>query len=117
MTSDDELYRVHNVFLGPRGFTLPWRARYSAYGLWVAFTLSALIVESRMGIGGFWPLIFTVVGAIAATMWAEEFVTYECPVRAYPRILAHEVSAPRPRTPRARTVGMSAAAVRRRPVL
>ncbi|MFF4771093.1 hypothetical protein ACFY1V_31750 [Streptomyces sp. NPDC001255] len=117
MTSDDELYRVHNVFLGPRGFTLPWRARYSAYGLCVSFALVALAVESRMGIRGLWPLLFTVAGAVAATMWAEDFITYECPVRAYPRILAHEVSAPRPRTPKGRTVAMSAAAVRRRPVL
>ena len=28
---DDEVYRVNTVWLGPRGLTFPWTARYLAY--------------------------------------------------------------------------------------
>lgn len=42
---DDEVYRVNAVWLGPRGFTLPWAARYSAYGIWLVLFLGVLLVE------------------------------------------------------------------------
>ncbi len=30
---DDEVYRINTVWLGPRGLTFPWTARYLAYGV------------------------------------------------------------------------------------
>ena len=44
---DDEVYRVDAVWLGPRGLTLPWTARYSAYGIWLV-----LFVSDAAGRGG-----------------------------------------------------------------
>ena len=41
---DDEVYRVDAVWLGPQGFTLPWSARYSAYGIWLMLFVSLVIL-------------------------------------------------------------------------
>ena len=41
---DDEVYRVDAVWLGPQGLTLPWTARYSAYGIWVVLFVGVLLV-------------------------------------------------------------------------
>ena len=40
---DDEVYRVDAVWLGPQGLTLPWTARYSAYGIWVVLFVGVLL--------------------------------------------------------------------------
>lgn len=43
---DDEVYRVDAVWLGPRGMTLPWSARYTAYGIWLVLPVGILLVEA-----------------------------------------------------------------------
>ncbi len=47
---DDEIYRVDAVWLGPPQQTLPWRARYSAYGVGLAipFLLCAALAVPGM---------------------------------------------------------------------
>ena len=45
---DDDVYRVDAVWLGPQGFTLPWAARYSAYGIWVILFVGILLVEAAL---------------------------------------------------------------------
>ena len=40
--TDDEVYRVDSVWLGPPRATFPWRARYVAYG--VGFVTSAVVL-------------------------------------------------------------------------
>ena len=45
---DDEVYRVDAVWLGPRGMTLPWSARYSAYGIWLVLFIGILAIEGLL---------------------------------------------------------------------
>ena len=49
---DDEVYRVDAVWLGPQGLTLPWTARYSAYGIWVVLFVGVLLVEAVLPMYG-----------------------------------------------------------------
>jgi hypothetical protein len=43
---DDDVYRVDAVWLGPQGLTLPWTARYTAYGIWLLMFVSILLAEA-----------------------------------------------------------------------
>jgi hypothetical protein len=64
---DDEIYRVNPVWLGPPNVTLPWRARYVAYGVWMAvflgiFTLARLVLILPLTVWvAAWSLILTTV--------------------------------------------------------
>lgn len=68
---DDEVYRVDAVWLGPRGFTLPWSARYSAYGIWLVLFVSVLLVEAvlpmRVSVPPVWELVLTILATYALT--------------------------------------------------
>jgi hypothetical protein len=68
---DDEVYRVHAVWLGPRGFTLPWAARYSAYGIWLVLFLTVLLIEGllpmRVTVPPVWELVLTILATYALT--------------------------------------------------
>src|SRR5436309_14042886 len=64
--TDDEVYRVDAVWLGPPKATFPWRARYVAWGVGILVFLLTLTVERWIGFGfGFftvaWGLVITVV--------------------------------------------------------
>jgi hypothetical protein len=64
---DDEIYRVNPVWLGPPNVTLPWRARYVAYGVWMAaflgiFTLARLVLILPLTVWVVaWSLILTTI--------------------------------------------------------
>ena len=66
---DDEVYRVDAVWLGPQGFTLPWVARYSAYGIWLTLFVAVLLFEAvtplTVGIPPMWEFVFTVLATYA----------------------------------------------------
>ena len=68
---DDEVYRVDAVWLGPQGLTLPWSARYSAYGIWLVLFVSVLLVEAvlpmRVTIPPVWELVLTILATYALT--------------------------------------------------
>ena len=63
--TDDEVYRVDSVWLGPPRATFPWRARYVSYGLGLLVMIVVMFVQRRIGIGldffsVAWALIITV---------------------------------------------------------
>ena len=68
---DDEVYRVDAVWLGPQGMTLPWSARYSAYGIWVVLFVGVLLVEGilpmAVSVPPVWELVLTILGTYALT--------------------------------------------------
>jgi|SRR5688572_27245822 hypothetical protein len=68
---DDEVYRVDAVWLGPQGLTLPWTARYSAYGIWVVLFVGVLLVEAvlpmNVSIPPVWELVLTILATYALT--------------------------------------------------
>ena len=47
---DDEIYNVNAVWLGPPRKTLPWRARYVAYGFGPVVFVLIQAIERRLGI-------------------------------------------------------------------
>src|SRR5699024_10958682 len=49
--TDDDVYRVDAVWLGPPKATFPWRARYVAWGVGIPMFLVVLAVERQLGIG------------------------------------------------------------------
>ena len=49
--TDDEVYRVDSVWLGPPRATFPWRARYVSYRLGLVVMILVMFVQRRVGIG------------------------------------------------------------------
>ena len=70
INTDDEVYRVDAVWLGPPRATFPWRARYQAYLIGLVIAVLIMFVQRVVGIEfGFfsvgWALLLTVVATRA----------------------------------------------------
>jgi hypothetical protein len=92
---DDEVYRVHAVWLGPRGFTLPWTARYSAYGIWLLLFVGVLAAEAVLPVPVSVPPVWEVVVTVLATYAVMGLVDHERPVGSVWQLVRSEVRAPR----------------------
>ena len=97
--TDDEVYRVDAVWLGPPKATFPWRARYVAWGVGIAVFLLVLTVERQLGFGfsfftTAWALIITVV----LTRFICARISHERPLSAAMAMWVRELIAPRERT-------------------
>src|SRR4051794_19292038 len=107
---DDEVYRVNTVWLGPRGLTFPWTARYLAYAVWLVTFLMVIGFEAvtplSVGIPPTWEVVITTLFTYAVM----GFVDHERPVAAVWQTFLADLSAPR-RT-LARTMVTSARKVR-----
>jgi len=94
---DDDVYRVNAVWLGPRGLTFPWTARYLAYATWLIAFLVVILFEAAtpldVGIPPIWEICLTTLFTYAVM----GFVDHERPVRAVWRSFLADLSAPRPR--------------------
>ena len=92
---DDDVYRINAVWLGPRGLTLPWVARYSAYAIWLVVFSGILLVEAvtplTVGVPPVWEFALSVLGTYAVM----GFVDHERPVRSLAELTLTEVTAPR----------------------
>lgn len=93
---DDEVYRVDAVWLGPRGLTLPWAARYSAYGIWLVLFVSVLLVEAILPMGVSVPPVWELVLTILATYAVTGVIDHDRPVISVWQLLRAELTAPRP---------------------
>lgn len=93
---DDEVYRVDAVWLGPRGLTLPWSARYSAYGIWLVLFVLVLLVEAalpmRVSVPPVWELVLTILATYALT----GVIDHDRPLVSVWHLLRAEVTSPRP---------------------
>ena len=107
---DDEVYRVDAVWLGPRGLTLPWTARYSAYGIWLVLFVSVLLVEAVLPMSVSVPPVWELVLTILATYAVTGVIDHDRPVVSVWQLLLAEVTAPRPPRPE-RPIRLSAASV------
>ena len=96
---DDDVYRVDAVWLGPRGLTLPWSARYSAYGIWLVLFVAVLLVEAvlpmRVNVPPVWELVLTILATYALT----GVIDHDRPLVSVWHLLRAEVTTPRPRQP------------------
>ncbi|NIJ13892.1 hypothetical protein FHU38_004236 [Saccharomonospora amisosensis] len=104
--TDDEVYRVDAVWLGPPKATFPWRARYVAWGVGIPLFLVVLGVERQIGIGfGFFSTAWAFVITIALTRVITAKISHERPLSAVLNMWLREL-----RTPRERRTGTGGAA-------
>lgn len=96
---DDDVYRVNAVWLGPRGLTFPWTARYLAYATWLVTFLVILLVEGITPLNVGMPPVWEICIGTLFTYAVMSFVDHERPVRAVWRTFVADLGAPRPVTP------------------
>ncbi|MBB4968261.1 Na+/melibiose symporter-like transporter [Saccharothrix violaceirubra] len=96
MRTDDEVYRVDAVWLGPPKATFPWRARYVAWGVGIAVFLLVMTVERQMGIGfGFFSTAWAFVATLILTRFICARISHERPLSAVLTMWGRELTAPR----------------------
>jgi hypothetical protein len=96
---DDEIYNVNAVWLGPPRNTLPWRARYVAYGVGLVVFVVLQAVERRLGIGlGFFSMAYSLLATVGLTRLILSVVDHDRPLGSVLAAFAHEVDAPREST-------------------
>ena len=97
--TDDEVYRVDAVWLGPPKATFPWRARYVAWGVGIPLFLLVLTVERQLGFSfGFFSTAWAFVATIAITRLITAKITHERPLGAVLTMWGRELTTPRERT-------------------
>lgn len=96
--TDDEVYRVDAVWLGPPRATMPWRARYVAWGVGVFVFLLVLTVERRLGIDLFWSIAWGIVVTVLLTRMITSKISHERPLSAVSAMWLRELTAPREAT-------------------
>lgn len=94
--TDDEVYRVDAVWLGPPKATFPWRARYVAWGVGILVFVLVLAAERRMDIGfGFFSTAWAVVITVVITRVVCSRISHERPLSAVLVMWLRELTAPR----------------------
>lgn len=94
--TDDEVYRVDAVWLGPPKATFPWRVRYVAWGVGLVVFLLVLVVERRIGFGfGFFSTAWALVITIVMTRLICSRINAERPLSAVVTMWLRELTAPR----------------------
>ena len=97
--TDDEVYRIDAVWLGPPRATFPWRARYVSYGLGLMVMILFMFVQRRIGIGlDFFSVAWALVLTIFVTRLLGKRIDYERPLGQVLELFRHEVRGPRART-------------------
>jgi hypothetical protein len=93
--TDDEVYRVDAVWLGPPRATFPWRARYVAWGVGTVVFLVVLTIFRQMGISLFWSIGWGLAVTIGITMIICARISHERPLGAVLTMWVRELTAPR----------------------
>jgi hypothetical protein len=97
--TDDEVYRVDSVWLGPPRATFPWRARYVSYGLGLLVMIIVMFVQRRVGIGlDFFSVAWALVLTVLVTRLLGRRIDDERPLGQVVELFRHEVRGPRERT-------------------
>lgn len=110
--TDDDVYRVDAVWLGPPKATFPWRARYVSWGVGTVMFLVVLGVERQIGIGfSFFSTAWGLLITILLTRLIGSRISHERPLTAVVLMWIRELTAPRKRTS---TSGGAASAARLR---
>ena len=97
--TDDEVYRVDAVWLGPPKATFPWRARYVAWGVGIVVFLLVTAVQRQVGFGfdvinTGWGFVITV----ALTRFICARISHERPLSSVLAMWVRELTAPRETT-------------------
>jgi len=99
--TDDEIYRVDAVWLGPPRATFPWRATYASYLVGFLVFIFVLFVQRRVGIRfDILPTAWALVITVFVTRLLSRKVNYEKGVLHLFQHFWYEVVGPRARTAR-----------------
>lgn len=94
--TDDDVYRVDAVWLGPPKATFPWRARYVAWGIGMVMFLVVLGIERQLGIGfSFFSTGWGLLITILLTRVIGSRISHERPLSAVAVMWIRELTAPR----------------------
>lgn len=94
--TDDEVYRVDSVWLGPPKATLPWRTRYVSWGVGTVVLLVVLGAERQLGIGfGFFSTAWGLLITIVLTRLIGSRINHERPLSAVTAMWTRELTTPR----------------------
>ncbi|MGH3855413.1 MAG: hypothetical protein ACRDR6_18370 [Pseudonocardiaceae bacterium] len=94
--TDDDVYRVDAVWLGPPKATFPWRARYVAWGIGIVMFLVVLGAERQLGIGfSFFSTGWGLLITILLTRVIGSRISHERPLSAVVVMWVRELTAPR----------------------
>lgn len=94
--TDDEVYRVDSVWLGPPKATLPWRTRYVSWGVGTVVLLVVLGIERQLGIGfGFFSTAWALFITIVLTRLIGSRISHERPLTAVAAMWTRELTTPR----------------------
>ncbi len=97
--TDDEVYRVDAVWLGPPKATFPWRARYVAWGVGIVVFLLVTAVQRQVGFGfDFINTGWGFVVTVALTRFICTRISHERPLSSVLTMWVRELTAPRERT-------------------
>lgn len=97
--TDDEVYRIDAVWLGPPRATFPWRARYVSYGLGLLVMIFIMFVQRRIGIElDFFSVAWALVLTVFITRLLGTRINDERPLGQVIELFRHEVRGPRART-------------------
>ncbi|HEY0813476.1 MAG TPA: hypothetical protein VGE11_09340 [Pseudonocardia sp.] len=96
--TDDEVYRIDSVWLGPPRATFPWRARYVSYGVGLLVMIFAMFVQRRIGIGlDFFSVAWSLIITVLITRFIGKRIDYERPLGQVVALFRHELKGPRRR--------------------
>jgi hypothetical protein len=94
--TDDEVYRVDAVWLGPPKATFPWRARYVAWGVGILVFFIVFGIQRAIGFGfGFFTIAWGLVITVALTRFICSRISHERPLTAVLTMWGRELTAPR----------------------
>jgi hypothetical protein len=99
--TDDDVYRVDAVWLGPPRATFPWRASYASYLLGFCIFLAVLFIQRRVGISfNILPTAWALVITVFITRLVSRKTNYEKGVLHLFQHFWFELTGPRTRTDR-----------------
>ncbi|NBH07586.1 hypothetical protein [Amycolatopsis sp. SID8362] len=94
--TDDEVYRVDAVWLGPPKATFPWRARYVAWLIGIPTFFVVLGIERWAGWSfGFFSTAWAFVATIVVTRLLTAKISHERPLGAVVAMAGRELNTPR----------------------
>ncbi|MEJ2869728.1 hypothetical protein WCD74_18315 [Actinomycetospora sp. OC33-EN08] len=97
--TDDDVYRVDAVWLGPPRATFPWRARYSSYGVGLIVMIVVMFVQRRLGIPiGFFSVAWALLITVVVVRFVSKRINEDRPLLEWLTLFWHEVRGPRRRT-------------------
>lgn len=95
ISTDDEVYRVNAVWLGPPKATFPWRARYVAWGVGIAAWPLVFWLIRQFADLSFFSFAWSLVATVVITRLVCSRISYERPLSAALALWLVEVATPR----------------------